>query len=95
MWKADRVLELMDSNLDIPSSYLPLRFIQVGLLCVQESPADRPTMSDVLLMFSNEHIQLVSPKRPAFTSGSSLGSEIDKGGNFSMNNLTASVMDGR
>lgn len=95
MWKADRVLELMDSNLDIPSSFLPLRFIQVGLLCVQESPADRPTMSDVLLMFSNEHIQLVSPKRPAFTSGGSLGSEIDKGGNFSMNNLTASVMDGR
>ncbi|KAK1403252.1 Receptor-like serine/threonine-protein kinase [Heracleum sosnowskyi] len=95
LWKADRVLELVDSNLDIPSSFLPLRFIQVGLLCVQESPADRPTMSDVLLMFGNEHIQLVSPERPAFTSGGSLGSGIEKGGNFSMNILTASVMDGR
>ncbi|WOH16594.1 hypothetical protein DCAR_0936152 [Daucus carota subsp. sativus] len=95
LWQADRVLELVDSNLDIPSSFVPLRLIHVGLLCVQDSPADRPTMSDVLLMFSNEHSQLVSPKRPAFTSGGNSGFEIDKADNFSVNTLTASVMDGR
>ncbi|KAL1804503.1 hypothetical protein ACET3Z_033150 [Daucus carota] len=95
LWQADRVLELVDSNLDIPSSFVPLRLIHVGLLCVQDSRADRPIMSDVLLMFSNEHSQLVPPKRPAFTSGGSSGFEIDKADNFSVNTLTASVMDGR
>ncbi|WOH16596.1 hypothetical protein DCAR_0936154 [Daucus carota subsp. sativus] len=72
-----------------------MRLIHVGLLCVQESAADRPTMSDVLLMFSNEHSQVVPPKRPAFTSGGSSGFEIDKDNNVSVNTLTASVMDGR
>ncbi|XP_074381137.1 G-type lectin S-receptor-like serine/threonine-protein kinase At4g27290 [Apium graveolens] len=95
LWKADRILELVDSNLSIPSPFVPVRFIHVGFLCVQESPGDRPTMSDVLNMFSNEHIQLVSPKPPAFTSGGSLGSEIDKASSFSVNYLTASMMDGR
>ncbi|XP_017225514.1 G-type lectin S-receptor-like serine/threonine-protein kinase B120 [Daucus carota subsp. sativus] len=95
LWQSNRVLELVDSNLDIPSSFVPMRLIHVGLLCVQESAADRPTMSDVLLMFSNEHSQVVPPKRPAFTSGGSSGFEIDKDNNVSVNTLTASVMDGR
>ncbi|KAK1375202.1 Receptor-like serine/threonine-protein kinase [Heracleum sosnowskyi] len=95
LWKADRVLELVDSNLEIPYSFVPVRLIHVGLLCVQESPEDRPTMSDVLAMFSNEHIQLVSPRRPAFTSGGSSGTGIDKADNVSVNNLTASVIKGR
>ncbi|KAL8155157.1 hypothetical protein AgCh_000520 [Apium graveolens] len=60
LWRTDRVLELIDSNLELPASFLPLRFIHVGILCVQESPANRPTMSDGLAM-----LKLVSPKRPA------------------------------
>ncbi|KAK1375205.1 Receptor-like serine/threonine-protein kinase [Heracleum sosnowskyi] len=95
LWISDRVLELIDSNLELPSSFLPLRFIHVGLLCVQESPADRPTMSEVLAMFSNEHMQLVFPKRPAFTSGGSLGLGIVSTENYSINTFTTSVMDGR
>ncbi|PON78434.1 Tyrosine-protein kinase [Parasponia andersonii] len=41
--------------------------IQVGLLCVQESVEDRPTMSDVILMLSNEGVSLAEPKGPAFS----------------------------
>ncbi|KAL8112918.1 hypothetical protein AgCh_020288 [Apium graveolens] len=96
LWRTDRALELIDSNLELPASFLPLRFIHVGLLCVQESPADRPTMSDVLAMFGNELFKLVSPKRPAFTPGGSVSSGIDKAEHFSVDNiLTVSVMDGR
>lgn len=69
--------------------------MHVGLLCVQESPSDRPTMSDVLAMFSNEHMQLVFPKKPAFTTSGSLGLGLVSTGNYSVNTLSTSVMDGR
>ncbi|KAM3749531.1 hypothetical protein ACB098_05G192600 [Castanea mollissima] len=48
LWKDGRPLELMDVNLD--PSYVSselLRCMQVGLLCVQKDPEDRPTMSSV------------------------------------------------
>ncbi|WOG89906.1 hypothetical protein DCAR_0209146 [Daucus carota subsp. sativus] len=95
LWISERVLEFIDSDLEIPSSFLPLRFMHVGLLCVQESPSDRPTMSDVLAMFSNEHMQLVFPKKPAFTTSGSLGLGLVSTGNYSVNTLSTSVMDGR
>ncbi|RVW68939.1 Cysteine-rich receptor-like protein kinase 7 [Vitis vinifera] len=38
---------------DLPTHIL-LRYINVGLLCVQESADDRPTMSDVVSMLGNE-----------------------------------------
>lgn len=41
--------------------------IKVGLLCVQERPEDRPTMSDVVSMLSNESTDLAPPKQPAFS----------------------------
>ncbi|KAF0929656.1 hypothetical protein E2562_023010 [Oryza meyeriana var. granulata] len=45
-----------------------LKCIQLGLLCVQENPAERPTMLSVLLML--HHIDTTSfpaPSKPAFT----------------------------
>ncbi|WOH07335.1 hypothetical protein DCAR_0726765 [Daucus carota subsp. sativus] len=41
------------------------RVIQIGLLCVQEDPIDRPFMSEVLLMLSSK-MQLPRPKKPGF-----------------------------
>lgn len=40
--------------------------IHVGLLCVQDHATDRPTMSEVVSMLTNEHMHLPEPKRPAF-----------------------------
>ncbi|RVW70320.1 Receptor-like serine/threonine-protein kinase SD1-6 [Vitis vinifera] len=47
--------ELMDPGLEetLPTHIL-LRYINVGLLCVQESADDRPTMSDIVSMLGNE-----------------------------------------
>jgi hypothetical protein len=42
-----------------------LRVIQVGLLCVQESPEDRPSISYVVLMLGNED-ELPQPKQPGY-----------------------------
>ncbi|XP_059636823.1 G-type lectin S-receptor-like serine/threonine-protein kinase SD1-1 [Cornus florida] len=67
LWSEDRALEIIDSSLgDSSPTREILRCIQVGLLCVQDSAMDRPTMSSVLFMLSNE-TDLPSPKQPAFT----------------------------
>lgn len=42
-----------------------VKAIHVGLLCVQQSPEDRPTMSSVVLMLGNEG-ELPPPKKPGF-----------------------------
>ncbi|KAE8715160.1 hypothetical protein F3Y22_tig00110186pilonHSYRG00076 [Hibiscus syriacus] len=46
-----------------------LRCIHIGLLCVQEDPADRPTMSSVILKLGSETISLPRPAVPAFSVG--------------------------
>ena len=40
--------------------------INVGLLCVQDHPGDRPLMSSVLLMLSGGKAVLPYPKEPGF-----------------------------
>lgn len=42
-----------------------LRAIHIGLLCVQQDPQDRPTMSAVVLMLSSDML-LLDPKEPGF-----------------------------
>ena len=46
-----------------------LKCIHIGLLCVQANPADRPTMSSVVVMLANETISLPLPAEPAFSVG--------------------------
>ena len=40
------------------------RCYHVGLLCVQENPDARPTMSNVLLMLISDHTKLPEPAMP-------------------------------
>lgn len=62
----ERMLELVDPYL-VDSYYISevLRSVHVGLLCVQQNPEDRPNMSTVIMMLSNEGI-LPLPKHPGF-----------------------------
>lgn len=67
MWNEGKALELVDTCLeDSRVESQALRFIQVGLLCIQKFPKDRPTMSSVVLMLSNEGATLPQPKEPGF-----------------------------
>ena len=43
-----------------------LRCIQIGLLCVQEVPSARPTMSSVVLMLNSNSTSIQVPSRPAY-----------------------------
>lgn len=82
-------------------SYCPYevsRCIHVGLLCVQDQAADRPTMLDVVSMLSNETLQLSPPKQPAFfinTFGEEREISKNKPENCSINDVTISMMEAR
>ncbi|TQE01501.1 hypothetical protein C1H46_012864 [Malus baccata] len=65
LWREDRALEIVDSSLESYQSEEVVRCIQVGLLCVQEDPEDRPTMAAVVFMLSGE-ASPPGPKQPAF-----------------------------
>ncbi|KAL7218147.1 hypothetical protein ACSBR2_011425 [Camellia fascicularis] len=68
LWKSGMGQDLKDPILgDVSSTHMLLRYINRGLLCVQEIAADRPTMSSVVSMLSNELVFLPSPKQHAFS----------------------------
>ncbi|GKV19288.1 hypothetical protein SLEP1_g29574 [Rubroshorea leprosula] len=67
LWKDGRPLEMLDPILgDSYSRNEVIRCIHIGLLCVQENPAERPTMATVVLMLSSYSVTLPLPKKPAF-----------------------------
>ncbi|KAK4352233.1 hypothetical protein RND71_027751 [Anisodus tanguticus] len=66
LYKEDRSLELIDEQLaDSCHVSQVLRSIEVGLLCVQQWPEDRPNMSSVVQMLGNENL-LPEAKEPGF-----------------------------
>ncbi|XP_021819763.1 cysteine-rich receptor-like protein kinase 10 isoform X3 [Prunus avium] len=72
LWNETKGLELMDPLLkDSCSPNECLRYIHIGLLCVQEDANNRPTMSSVVLMLKSETISLSRPEKPAFFTGRS------------------------
>uniref|UniRef100_A0A0D9ZR80 non-specific serine/threonine protein kinase n=1 Tax=Oryza glumipatula TaxID=40148 RepID=A0A0D9ZR80_9ORYZ len=54
LWKDGNATELLD------------KCIHVGLLCVQDHPNDRPSMSSVVFMLENESMLLPAPKQPVY-----------------------------
>ncbi|KAK6269850.1 hypothetical protein POUND7_006955 [Theobroma cacao] len=102
LWNEDRALELIDTSLE-ESCVRPevVRCIQVGLLCVQEFPEDRPAMSSVLLMLTNESAAtLPQPKPPGFfiqrkSSTNFSGTTTTKEESMTGNAVTITVLEAR
>ncbi|KAI4323606.1 hypothetical protein L6164_023199 [Bauhinia variegata] len=93
LWCEGKSLELMDSTLE--KSYIDnevTRCIHIGLLCVQEDAADRPTMSDVVVMLASDTMALPNPNHPAFSVGRRVIEEesASKASNPSINEVTMS-----
>ncbi|MED6194717.1 hypothetical protein PIB30_031133 [Stylosanthes scabra] len=66
LWTDEKPLELLDEVLKEGCTAPEVeRCIQVGLLCVQQRPEDRPDMSSVVLMLKGEKL-LPKPKVPGF-----------------------------
>lgn len=73
------------------------KYMHIGLLCVQEDPADRPTMSSVVVLLGDESIlPLPKPKQPALAMGR-IVQQIDPFPvtNPSVNGLTVSSLSPR
>ncbi|KAG4143777.1 hypothetical protein ERO13_D06G212650v2 [Gossypium hirsutum] len=66
-WKNGTPLELLDTVLkDNYSRNEVIRCIQIGLLCVQEDPAERPIMATIAMMLNSYSVTLPVPNEPAF-----------------------------
>ncbi|ESQ38351.1 hypothetical protein EUTSA_v10028499mg [Eutrema salsugineum] len=67
LWNNESPLELIDPS--IRENYEKdevIRCIHIGLLCVQETPADRPAMSTIFQMLINSSVVLPVPRPPGF-----------------------------
>ncbi|KAM0912554.1 hypothetical protein ACQ4PT_012716 [Festuca glaucescens] len=77
MWKDQRLYELVDPALGDGYDIAEItRCAQVALLCAQEDPADRPTITDVAAMLNPESMSLpMEPKQPTALSTGSAGED--------------------
>ncbi|KAI4314544.1 hypothetical protein L6164_027441 [Bauhinia variegata] len=99
LWQSGDEAELMDPTLrDSCNTKQLVRYIHVGLLCVEDSPADRPTISEVITMITNERTLLPMLKKPAFLNlstainGGSKGNELEY---QSVNGFSTSIVYAR
>ncbi|XP_017985302.1 PREDICTED: receptor-like serine/threonine-protein kinase SD1-6 [Theobroma cacao] len=98
LWTRDRALDLIDPMLEEVPTHLALRYVNIGLLCVQDNADDRPTMSSVVSMLNNETMALPSPKQPAFLNARSMVNQnlVENGSEIcSVNDVTFSVLEAR
>ena len=92
-------MEIVDPSLgDSYSHKGALKCINIGLLCVQESATDRPTMSTVVFMLGNNNdADLPSPKQPAFIRHRTYNSRdpSTSGGVGSVNEISVTMIEPR
>ncbi|KAK7405163.1 hypothetical protein VNO78_06362 [Psophocarpus tetragonolobus] len=98
LWYEDRPLELIDTHLhERCTPFEVLRCIQVGLLCVQQNPRDRPVMSAVIPMLNGEKL-LPQPKAPGFYTETCTPESVSsyRSGNLlSQNEMSLTIFEAR
>lgn len=98
MWTGGRASELIDTGLEDTSGKSQLlRCIQVGLLCVQMLPEDRPVMSTVVFMLANEGAVLPQPNQPGFfiERGSVIDAKSRNEDSCSTNEASITILEAR
>ena len=96
LWKDNKAIDLLDPILKDEASYpMLMRCINIAFLCVEENAADRPTMSEVVSMLTNELVVLPSPKQLAFSFMRMQNSNPQERPEISLNNITVSLMEAR
>ncbi|XP_058760088.1 cysteine-rich receptor-like protein kinase 8 [Vicia villosa] len=67
-WRDKTPLNILDPNIKGTYSETEVKkCIQIGLLCAQQFPNSRPTITTVISYFNNDFIELPSPQEPAFS----------------------------
>ncbi|PIN17007.1 Serine/threonine protein kinase [Handroanthus impetiginosus] len=100
LWSEDKALDLVDPRLiESCEKSQVMMCINVGLLCVQEDPNDRPSMSTIVIMLGSESTALPTPTQPAFVTrrriSAASSSSSTKPDTISNNELTISMVQGR
>nr|GME00079.1 bulb-type lectin domain-containing protein [Ipomoea batatas] len=98
LWNRGAVLQLVDPTLNsmFGSEEQLHRCINVGLLCVEELAVDRPSMSDVISMLTNENLAMARPKKPAFVLRYSAARGFqEESHKFTVNQLSISATEAR
>uniref|UniRef100_A0A803LL29 Uncharacterized protein n=1 Tax=Chenopodium quinoa TaxID=63459 RepID=A0A803LL29_CHEQI len=100
MWNRNDMLSLIDPTVFDPCYQSEmLKCIQLGLICVQEFPEDRPTILTLVSMLdANDIMELPQPKQPGFThwrdfstdEANQIGQQYD-----SINHVSVTVLTGR
>ncbi|CBI25937.3 unnamed protein product, partial [Vitis vinifera] len=91
LWCKHNIKELIDETMAEACFQEEIsRCVHVGLLCVQESAKDRPSISTVLSMLSSEIAHLPPPKQPPFSESNQLRQK-----KCSSSQVTITVIQGR
>ncbi|CDP20442.1 unnamed protein product [Coffea canephora] len=99
LWQERKSIDFVDKKiLESCNETEVIKCINIGLLCVQDDPSERPSMSDILIMLSSETAALPNPNQPAFvvrrhTSKTPALSRKEQ--TNSINEITISVEEGR
>ncbi|KAL7213432.1 hypothetical protein ACSBR2_016038 [Camellia fascicularis] len=96
LWSEAHGVELIDPIL-VQSCVVNevLKCIHIGLLCVQEDAADRPTMSLVVVILRSDTVTLPQPKQPAFLVGQQVLELAECSQNLNDNFSSSIPMDGK
>ncbi|KAL2475496.1 G-type lectin S-receptor-like serine/threonine-protein kinase [Abeliophyllum distichum] len=100
LWNEDNGSAFIDQTIyKAESQGEMVRCIHIALLCVQEFPKDRPTISTVLAMLSREIVDLPVPEQPFLPrSGTVLMLPLPSRAKWespSINDVTLTMLDGR
>jgi hypothetical protein len=99
LWRDGNALALLDEAVAGAGAFRRsevLRCVQVGLLCVQERPEDRPDMAAVFLALGNPAAVLPQPRHPGFCSDrGSASTQGECSSTCTVNDLTVTIMEGR
>lgn len=100
LWSEGNAKDFIDPSIaDSCSPDEALRCIHVGLLCVQDSPNDRPVISSVVFMLENEGTISATLHQPVFTIQRNIHLDIidQSAENFeihSLNHMTVTMTEG-
>ncbi|PON88175.1 Cysteine rich receptor like kinase [Trema orientale] len=81
-WREGTATNIVDPLMRVDSGSEIMRCIHIGLLCVQENVADRPTMNAIVLMLNSNSLSLPVPAEPAFFMHTNMGSDLSLASDF-------------
>ncbi|XP_022641394.1 cysteine-rich receptor-like protein kinase 10 isoform X2 [Vigna radiata var. radiata] len=92
-WRDRTPLNILDKNIKESCNHSEvIKCIQIGLLCVQEKPHDRPTMTQVVSYLNSSLSELPFPEKPINSNQSGLVQKMLIGGSSSGSAQTINEM---